>query len=170
MTVARYFEILEDTLLGFHLPAFHHSVRKFQKQASKFYFVDSGIQRALSQTLSVELLPHTKAFGESFEQWFILEIVKNASYRRFDWRYAYLRTKDNKEIDLIIQRPKNLLLIEIKSKDLVQKSDTKILEKLGTELDPSAEKWLISNDTLERKWGSVRALHWKQALQELFLP
>ncbi|MGK5083336.1 hypothetical protein WDW37_08510 [Bdellovibrionota bacterium FG-1] len=32
VTVARYFEILEDTLLGFILPAYHTSVRKAQKQ------------------------------------------------------------------------------------------------------------------------------------------
>ena len=168
VTIARYFEILEDSLLGFILPAFHHSVRKSQRQAPKFYFVDSGIRRALSQTLSLELLAHTKAFGEAFEQWLILEIVKNASYRRLDWHYSYLRTKSNAEIDLIIKGPQSLLLIEIKSKDLVREEDAKTLNQLGADLDPSANKWLISNDPLERQFSSVRALHWKQALKELF--
>ena len=35
-TVASYFEILEDTLLGFMLEPWHASVRKRQRQAPKF--------------------------------------------------------------------------------------------------------------------------------------
>ncbi len=75
-TVSNYFEILEDTLLGFLLPAYHSSVRKAQKQAPKFYFIDTGIKRALDRTLTVELLPQTAAWGEAFEHWIILEIKK----------------------------------------------------------------------------------------------
>ena len=169
VTVANYFEILEDTLLGILLPAFHQSIRKSQKQAPKFYFIDPGIQRALSGTLTVSLLPQTKAFGQAFEHWIILEIIKNASYKRRDWRYFYLRTKDNLEVDLIIEEPRKRILIEIKSKNRVREEDTKVLQSLGKDFPPPADKWLISRDPLERNFGTVRALHWKQALQELFL-
>ncbi len=168
VTVSHYFEILEDTLLGIMLPAFHLSVRKAQKQAPKFYFIDPGIKRALSKTLTVELLPQTFAFGEAFEHWVLLEIIKNASYHRKDWTYSYLRTKDGVEIDLIVHRPEGLLLIEIKSGDRVDKDDIKSLETLGKDIDPKADQWLISNDPLERHFGSVRAFHWQKALKELF--
>ena len=168
VTIANYFEILEDTLLGITLPAFHLSVRKAQKQASKFYFIDSGIKRALSKTLTVELLPQTSAFGEAFEHWFLLEVIRNASYKRKDWTYSYLQTKDGAEIDLIIQRPKDFVLIEIKSKNRVNKEDVKVLETLAKDIDPTAKKWLVSRDPLERHFGTSRALHWQKALQELF--
>ena len=168
VTVANYFEILEDTLLGIILPAFHLSVRKAQRQAPKFYFIDPGIKRALSKTLTVELLPQTSLFGEAFEHWILLEIIKNASYNRLDWSYSYLRTKEGAEIDLIIQRPRNFLLIEIKSKNRVSQEDVKTLETLGQDIDPRADKWLISNDPLERDFGSSRALHWQKALKEIF--
>ena len=169
VTVSGYFEILEDTLLGFMLPAFHKSVRKSQRTAPKFYFIDPGIKRALSKTLTVELLPQTSAFGEAFEHWVLIEIIKMASYKRLDWNYSYLMTKNQLEIDLIIQRPQDTLLIEIKSKNKVNKEDVKTLETLGTDIaDTKTEKWLISNDPLERKLGSVRALHWQKALHTLF--
>ena len=168
VTVSNYFEILEDTLLGITLPAFHLSVRKSQRQAPKFYFIDTGIKRALSKTLTVELLPQTSAFGEAFEHWFILEIIKNASYRRQDWSYSYVTTKDNAEIDLIVHRPQNLLLIEIKSKDRVHSEDAKTLETLGKDIDQKADRWLVSNDPVERCFGSTRAIHWQKALKELF--
>ena len=77
VTVANYFEILEDTLLGWTLPAFHRSVRKSQRQSPKFYFIDTGISRTLSGTLTLELLPQTKAFGEAFEHWIILDNIGN---------------------------------------------------------------------------------------------
>ena len=127
--VSGYFEILEDTLLGFFLPAFSHSIRKTQTKAPKFYFIDTGIKRALSKTLTIELPPHTYGFGEAFEHWVILEIIKNASYKRWDWTYSYLRTKDNVEIDLIIHKPKGLLMIEIKSGDQNDKRKSTFFRK-----------------------------------------
>lgn len=169
VTVANYFEILEDTLLGIILPAYSESVRQSQKQAPKFYFIDPGIKRALDRTLSVELLPQTSAYGEAFEHWVILEIIKNSSYQRLDWEFSYLRTKDDVEVDLIIKRPgKPKLLIEIKSKSKVHEGDVKALESLGKDIDKKAERWLLSNDSLEQWFGKNRAIHWQKAMLELF--
>ncbi len=168
-TIANYFEILEDTLLGFLLPAYHSSVRKAQKLSPKFFFIDTGIKRALDRTLTVELLPQTFAWGDAFEHWVILEIKKNVSYKRLDWHLSYLKTKDEVEIDLIVDRPgTKKILIEIKSKDKVIESDAKALNTLGVDVDAKAERWLISNDTLEQRFSRTRALHWKTALLELF--
>ena len=169
ITVANYFEILEDTLLGMTLPAYHKSIRKAQRQTPKFYFIDPGIKRALEKTLSVELLPQTSAWGEAFEHWVILEIIKNASYHRFDWSFSYLRTKDDQEIDLIIERPgKTTLLIEIKSKSRITEKDVKTLETLGSDISPNGEKWLLSNDPLRRTIKQTEAIYWQDALNILF--
>ncbi len=170
VTVGNYFDLLQDTLIGFYLPSFHHSVRKAQRQAPKFYFVDTGIKRALDRTLRVQLLPQTTAWGESFEHFLILEVVKNMSYLRLqDWEISYLRTKDDVEIDLIIDRPgQKRILIEIKSKEKVSEPDVRALETLGKHLDSKAEKYLLSRDPLSQKWGTTRALHWQEGLKEIF--
>ena len=165
VTIANYFEILEDTLLGFALPSFERSVRKAQKKASKFYFMDPGIKRALDKTLSVKLIPQTYAFGDAFEHWLIVDIMKKASYLRLNWDYSFLQTKDGVEIDLIINRPgQKQLQIEIKSKDRVSEADAKALETLGKDVDPRADRWLLSRDPLEQKFGSTRAMPWSVAL------
>jgi uncharacterized protein len=169
VTVENYFEILQDTLLGFYLPAYHTSVRKAQKQAPKFYFADTGIKRALDKTLSVELLPQTVAWGEAFEHFVILEIQKNISYQRLDWTLSYVRTKDDQEIDLIIERPgKKTAMIEIKSKSCVLESDAKTLENLGYDIDSKADKYIFSLDPLARNFGKTMALHWVQGVEVLF--
>ena len=55
-TVSRYYEILEDTLLGFLLPSFHKSIRKQQKKSKRFYFFDTGVARVLAGRIDEPLL------------------------------------------------------------------------------------------------------------------
>ncbi len=168
-TVSNYFEILEETLVGFMLPAFSRSVRKAQRQLPKFYFIDPGIKRGLDRTLSVEMLPQTFAWGDAFEHWIILEFIIGAEYRRLDWTFSYLRTKDDVEIDLIVNRPGQPdLFVEIKSKNRVDELDAKVLETLGKDTDSKAEKWLLSTDPLSRSFGSTKAMHWLDGIKQLF--
>lgn len=167
-SVASYYEILEDTLLGIEIPAYHKSVRKSQKQAPKFYFIDTGIKRAIDKTISIPLLPQTSAYGEAFEHFVILELIKLNEYKRLNWRFFYLRTKDDLEIDLVIERPgKPLLLIEIKSKTKVTQSDGKALESLGPDLDKKSERILLSRDPTPQKWKETQALYWQDYILNL---
>ena len=125
--------------------------------------------RALDRTITINLEPQTYAWGDAFEHWVILEFKKNISYCRFDWELSYIKTKEDVEIDLIVERPGDRkLLIEIKSKNKVLESDAKSLETLGKDLDANAERWLLSNDSLEQNFGGTRAIHWRKALEELF--
>jgi predicted AAA+ superfamily ATPase len=116
-TIETCFQILEETLLGFILLPFERSVRKVQKQSPKFYFVDNGIKRALEGgKLRYPILPRTTDFGNAFEAWFIFECFARNQYLKKDYKFSYLRTKDDVEIDLIIQKPNgDELLVEIKS-------------------------------------------------------
>ncbi len=169
MTIESYFQILVDTLMGFFLPAYHLSVRKQQRQAPKFYFFDTGIKRALDRSLRVPLLPQTTEFGRVFEHWVFLELYRRSSYQRLDWEFYYLRTKDNAEIDFVIKRPgERLLLIEVKSTDRVHEKDAKMLETLGKDLEKKSERILISRDPLLHQYGGTIGLHWKEAFRKFF--
>jgi hypothetical protein len=55
--------------------------------------------------LSVPLLPQASVFGQAFERWVILEVYRLNEYLRKDYVLSFLRTKDDAEIDLIIERP-----------------------------------------------------------------
>jgi predicted AAA+ superfamily ATPase len=166
-TVSGYYTILEDTLLGFFLPAFHQSIRKQQRQAQKFYFFDLGVTRALAQKIDTPVLPKTFEYGLLFENFVMNEIHRLLSYQEKQFSMSYLRTKDDVEIDLIIERTgEPTWLCEIKSADRIDERHTNSLEILGKSL-PRAQKLLISLDPVAKKIGSVTALPWRAAIKEI---
>lgn len=168
-SVQEYFTILEDTLIGKLLPPFHESIRKRQRHNPKFYFFDEGVQRALSQTLRVALAPQTFAFGRAFESFLVNEINRLQSYRELDYSLSYLRTKDDAEIDLIIERPGlPRALVEIKSARTIQQVDVAPLQRLHREFK-NAEAFCLSLDPHPKKFGSVNVLPWELGLRELGL-
>lgn len=167
-TIKSYYQILEDTLIGFMLEAYTGSFRKRLSQKPKFYFFDLGVVRALSRQTSVPLLPKTNAYGNAFEHFIILECMKLSDYYRKDYRFNYLRTPSDVEIDLVIERPgKPLLCIEIKSNTNVTQEDITSFKHLTSEM-PDNEAVVLSNDKYAKKIGHVLILPWKQGLDELF--
>lgn len=168
-TVASYFEILEDTMLGFMLEPWHASVRKRQRKAPKFWWFDPGVARALAGTLTVDLVPSSRGFGRAFEHFVILEIVRAADYARADYRFSYLRTKDDAEIDLIVERPgRPPMLVEVKSAERVEPRHVRDLVRFLPDF-PGAEAVCLSRDPIRRKIGPVLAVPWQEGLVEIGL-
>jgi predicted AAA+ superfamily ATPase len=169
-TIQNYFEILEDTLVGFILEPFHQSIRKRQRQASKFYFFDTGVTRALTKQLEVTLTPETVDYGNAFEHFLILEMKRLADYYKPDWTFSYLRTKDDAEIDLIIERPgEKTLLIEIKSTSKIQfleASTFTTLSRLAADIKNS-KAYLFSQDPIEQKIKGIHCIPWQKGLNEI---
>lgn len=168
-SVMSYFQILEDTLMGTLLDPFHFSIRKRQRQNPKFYFFDTGVMRSLARLLTVSLKPQTYAYGVAFEHFIINEIHRLQSYGRKDYQLSYLRTKDDAEIDLIIERPGlPLVLIEIKSTNRVTDSDTRSLSKFYKDFD-KCEAYCFSQDPHEKKIDNVVCLPWQKGFTEIGL-
>lgn len=166
--VERYFEILSDTLVGHYLEPYSRSLRKRQSQKAKFYFFDLGVKRALENTLNVDLNPSTYAYGRAFEHFFIVECMRLNDYFRKDYRFSYLRTKDDFEIDLIVERPGlKELFIEIKSTGAIDEITVNKYKTFKRETK-IRELWIVSNDGTIRKSGDIWILPWKEALHRLF--
>jgi predicted AAA+ superfamily ATPase len=166
-TVQGYFSILEETLVGISLPAFHTAVRKRQRQSPKFYFFDTGVKRALARTLQQALYPQTYEFGQAFEHWLIIELYRLAHYLSKDWDFSYLLTKDQAEIDLIIHRPgQTTALVEIKSSEHVGEDDTRILNRFAADM-PGTQAYCLSRDPGRKTIGQTLCLPWQEGIKEL---
>ena len=168
-TVITYFGILEDTLVGFLLPAFHRSIRKQQRVNPKFYFFDTGVKRALDRSLDLPLNAGTYEYGKAFEHFITTQIVHLSQYRYPDWRVSYLRTGAGVEIDLVIERPGlPTALIEIKSSERVDERDVRHLTRFtGDFSEPLA--LCISRDPTRMQIDGVLCVHWREAFDELGL-
>jgi len=168
-TVKRYFEILEETLVGFHLSAFSRSIRKRQSRSPKFYIFDTGVTRALARFLGQQLVPMSQPYGRAFEQFVISECFRLNDYFRKDYRFSYFRTKDGAEIDLIVDRPgAPLALIEIKSSANPSSEDVNHLVRLKSEFDP-CDVFCFSNDQTPRLDRGVLFVHWQEGLKRIGL-
>lgn len=168
-TIKQYFSILEDTLIGFLLPGFKNSFRKRLNTKPKFYFFDLGVKRALNRTLSMSLIESTSVYGEAFEHFIILECIKLSSYANNEYKFSYLMTKDDAEIDLVVERPgKKTLFIEIKSGKLVTKESLKSLIALSKDYK-DCEAICFSNDKYKKKIENVKVLPWQEGLKEYFM-
>jgi len=98
-----------------------------------------------------------------------MEAIRLASYSQPDWRFSYLRTKDDAEVDLLVDRPgRPLALIEIKSTDHVQPDDVRPLKRLAPDIAHS-EAFCLSLDQTPKKIDGVHCLPWQRGLKEIGL-
>ncbi len=163
-TVQAWYQVLEDTLLGFHVDGFHTSVRKQLRQAPKFYLFDTGVTRALSRMLQVPPHPGTSYFGELFESMVMTGFFTRNAYEQLDWRFSYLRTKAGREVDLVLQRPgRPLALVEIKSTGQIREDHVAALTALLPDF-PGAEAFLLSRDPRRQRLGPILALPWQEGI------
>jgi len=167
-TVKNYFSILEDTLLAVILEPFKTSFRKRLKNACKFYFFDVGVVRALSRMLSVAPKKGTSYYGELFESFIIMECIKLASYAQKEFKFSYLMTGSGVEVDLVIERPNQpLLLIEIKSADHVRSENLNVFKKVVEDMG-DCEAVCFSNELRQKKIGNIKIYPWKTGIKKYF--
>ncbi|MBI4677464.1 MAG: ATP-binding protein [Elusimicrobia bacterium] len=169
-SVERYFQILSDTLLGFFLEAYHPSIRKRQLSKPKFYFFDLGACRAAQNALDIPVLPRTFAYGRAFEHLVILECIRLNDALERGFGFSYLRTKDDAEVDLIIERPgKSSLLVEVKSSDRVDPASLRNLRDFGKAIRGS-ERMVLCRERSPREADGVSILPWQDGLRRIFEP
>lgn len=167
-TINQYFEILEDTMIGFLLHGFQHSARKRLSSKPKFYFFDTGVKRALARQLSIPIEPSTYDYGDSFEHLVILECQKLVSYNRKDFQFSYFMTQSGVEINLVVERPNQpLLFIEIKSKTDTQERDVKELVFIRQDF-PDAEFVCFSQDKRKKIVNGIFVLPWEKGVSQYF--
>ena len=127
-TVQSYFSILEDTLLGWYLPAYRNRVKVKEVAHVKFYLFDCGIQRALAGLHRDK--PSALETGTLFETFILNEFRALNSWRSHGAQFYYWRTESGTEVDLIWKRGNRAGGFEIKSSPVWQEKFNKGLNAL----------------------------------------
>lgn len=168
-TIAEYFSILEDTLIGFFIEPFHNSFRKRLSSKPKFYYFDPGVVRSLTRQLSIPLKTGTSNYGEVFEHFIITECLKLAAYYKPEYRFSYLRTKDDVEIDLVVERPGlPILFIEIKSAGSVALQDLSNFIKITNDFG-ECEAVCFAKVSISKIYDNITVMPWQFGIKKFFV-
>jgi hypothetical protein len=107
--------VLEASFIVFRLPPFHANLGKRLVRRPKLYFYDSGLVANLLGIESPRQLATHPLRGALFEGWVISEIVKWHRNRARRGELSFYRERDRVEIDLLIERGDQLMLVEAKA-------------------------------------------------------
>jgi predicted AAA+ superfamily ATPase len=166
-TVKSYYQILEDTLLGFFLYPYTRSIRKQLSRHPKFYLFDTGVCRAIIKKSSVSIEENGEEYGRAFEHFIICEILKLNEYNRLDLSLSFYRTEQGAEVDCVIETPSGrTLALEIKITPYPASAHMRGLRSF-IECVPNAECILVCKTPRPVKIGNCTALNWRDVLDKI---
>jgi len=162
-TVSSYFDILEDTLIGYRIPAYRKVMKRRIIQAPRFYYFDVGVANYLLHRK--DLVRGTDEYGHAFEHLVVQEIYAWLHYSHSDEEMTYWRTYTGIEVDVVIGDAR--VAIEIKSAEEVKNKHLKGLKAFGEEY-PDSRRIIVSLDRINRKLGDVECMYIKDFLKTLW--
>lgn len=153
-TVGNYFDILEDTLLGFRIPAYTKTMKRRLVQAPRFYYFDIGVANHLLHRK--DLSRGSAEYGHAFEHLIIQELRAWLSYKESTEQLSYWRTYTGQEVDAVIGDAR--VAIEIKSVEEVLPRHLKGLKTFSSDY-PESKLLIVSLDPINRKMGDIECIH-----------
>lgn len=162
-TVKSYYQILEDTLIGFQLFPWKKGLSRKSITSSKFYFFDKGVVHTILRSPDI-LDRNSDIFGKTFEQFIAQELRAYLSYKRKDFQLNFWRSLEKDEVDFIIN---NEIAIEVKSSRKVNSDHIKGLNKIMNE-GQFKKRILVSQDPIERMVNGILCLYWEKFLIKLW--
>lgn len=151
-TVAQYFGILEDTLVGHLLQPFVMSRKRKAISTAKFYFFDVGVCNALAGRTGIR--PKTDLFGKALEHFVFTELNAFLSYRQDPRPLSFWRSKSGYEVDFMIG---DEIAVEVKASSMVAERQLTGLRALSEDVT-LRKKIVVSMDSSPRRLGDVDVL------------
>ncbi len=111
-TVESYFNILEDLLIAYRIPAFTKRARRRMVAHPKFYFFDTGVYRVLRPMGPLDM--PEMAEGVALETLIFQNLNAVNAALHLGYKIYYWRTSDGMEVDFILYGDKGLLAFEVK--------------------------------------------------------
>ena len=112
-TARRYVQVLEDTLVGFRIPAWSGSDRARLVSHPKLFLFDLGVRNALLRR-SLDR-PLADEVGILLEHFVAYELYRRRGYLWPEVELYYYRTKHGLEVDFVLEVGRELWAIEVKS-------------------------------------------------------
>ena len=113
-TAKRWLLLLERSGVIFFVRPYFNNLLKRTVKTPKMYFFDTGLVAYLTKYSDAEILMNGALNGAILENYVVAEIIKSYTNSGKECFVYYYRDKDNREIDLILERDSKLHPMEIK--------------------------------------------------------
>ncbi len=113
-TAKEWVRLLEGLGIVFLLQPYANNALKRLSKTPKLYFNDTGLCTFLSMWPTPETLMNGAASGHYFENYVVIEMLKNYAYSKSKINLNYFRDSNAKEIDIFVERDGLIHPLEIK--------------------------------------------------------
>lgn len=166
-TAKAWLSVLEASFICFRLPAWHANVSKQVAKAPKLHFFDSGLVcYLLGIRHEGELIYHPHR-GAIFESWAAAEVYKARVHRGLPAALSHLRRPRGEEVDLVVDAPDALHLVEMKSGATIADDFMTVLDRASDTMATAAgirpiiRSLVYGGDGAQDRRGT-RVLPWHQ--------
>ncbi len=161
--VRNYFQILEDTLLGYRLLPWKKTPDRRLIESEKFYLFDIGVANYLARQ---KPKIGSREFGKAFEHFMMMELKAYQAYRNPELPLHYWRTSSGLEVDFILGDME--CAIEIKTSKRIDSSAAKALKSLRSS-HTVKRSIIVSFESEPKKLNDgIECLPWKLFLEMLW--
>ena len=132
VTAKKWLGILQDMDVVYLLEPYSNNELQRLVKTPKLYFCDTGLCAFLTRWLTMESLRDGAASGHLYENYVVMELVKNYAYARDNALLSFYRDDKAKEIDVFVEENGNIHPLEIKLSANPEKKEVKkfkIIEK-----------------------------------------
>jgi predicted AAA+ superfamily ATPase len=161
--VRTYFDILEDTYLGFRIPPWKKSKNRRMITTEKFYLFDVGVANYLARR---QPKIGSQEFGKAFGHYILMELKAYQSYRNPDMPVTFWRTSTGREVDFILGDKE--VAIETKGSSRIHEGDIGTLQAL-LEDGPVKKCCIVCLEKQPRQLTiNIEAIPWQMFIERLW--
>ena len=135
-TAKEWLRLLQGLGIIFLLQPYANNTLKRLAKTPKLYFCDTGLCAYLSMWLTRDTLMNGAANGHYFENYVVIELLKNFAYAPSKANLSYYRDSNAKEIDVFVEENGVIHPLEIKKSANPDRREIKkyeLLDKAGLE-------------------------------------
>ena len=160
--VPRYFEILEDTMIGQRVWPLEKLLESEDLiRHPKFYFFDVGVQNSLIGNF----VPSRDRIGSLAEQMIYNQMLHASWAMDQDVKISTFRTRKGIEVDFILQNGNKTFAIEVKTSGNIGSSDLDGLSYFSTSFKGKCQAFVFHLGDKEKKFGSIWSLPWAKGIK-----
>ena len=160
-TLRGYYQVLEETFVGYRIPAYGAAGRKRVLTTPRFLFYDNGVRNAAARYRFSDDMLKTE-MGLLLENWVGQELAARCRYSGRAYRLSYWRTVHGAEVDYVLETPQETIPIEVKATEAPTAADASHLRSfLETYPDRARRGFVVCRcRTPRRLTDEVEAIPW----------